>query len=362
MSFYLFCLIIGGTIDITVHAVQRDQTLKELFKANGGAWGGTTVDHAFLNFIQSIIGPDVMSRFMEEHKDDYVDLMREFEVKKRTVEPDINSKVTIKIPISIHELYREINNAEIRDSVRNNPSLTDKLTFAGDKLRVESDVMKALFKQTCDNIINHLTNIFKEATVQGTGTILMVGGFSESPMVRSAVETSFPDKRIIVPHEAGLAVLKGAVIFGHNDKVIKSRVSRYTYGIKVYEDFQEGIHPESKIHLDRYGQKRVRGVFSKLVEAGQIVSHDDNYAGRHYVPTSGTSFRVKLFASSDKDPKFVDDPGCTAIGEVGVDCTDKYGRVSGSDVTLVFGGTELEVKAINSATGEVTTAAFDFLN
>ena len=321
------------------------------------------IDQAFLNFLESVITPAVMSRFKEEHKDDFIDLMREFEVKKRTVEPDMESKVTIKIPISMHELYRDTYDAEIRDSLRNNPNLNTKLTFAGDKLRVESEVMKGMFQETCDNIVRHLKEIFKEPAVNGTETVLMVGGFSESSMVRHAVEVSFPNKRLIVPHEAGLAVLKGAVIFGHNDRVITSRISRFTYGIKMYKDFIPGIHPESRKVVKENGRSSVQGVFDKLVEAGQSVSKDEEYKGTLCTPFNkgGTSFTVKLFATPEKDPQYVDDPGCIPIGELTVDCLDKYGRVSGAYVTLVFGGTELEVRAINSATNELTTASFDFL-
>lgn len=304
-----------------------------------------------------------METFIQQHKDDYTDLMREFEVKKRTVEPELNSKVTIKIPISMHEIYRDINNAEIRDSLKRNPHVKDRLTFAGDKLRVESDVMKEMFKETCDNIVGHLRDILKEPTVRGTDTFLLVGGFSESPMVRCAVETNFPDKRVIVPHEAGLAVLKGAVIFGHNDRVIKSRISRYTYGIKMYKPFIPGVHPESKKVVKANGEASVQGIFSKLVEVGQSVSHEDNFEGTEYYPFNkgGTGFTIKLFATPEKDPTFVDDPGCLSIGEVYVDCRDKRGNVSGAYVTLVFGGTELEVRAVNTATKELTTASFDFL-
>lgn len=43
----------------------------------------------------------------------------------------------------------------------------------------------------------------------------MVGGFSESPFMQAAFLNAFSDKRVIVPEEAGLAVLKGAVMFGH---------------------------------------------------------------------------------------------------------------------------------------------------
>ena len=47
---------LGGTIDITVHEVCFGGKLKELYKATGGAWGGTMVDNAFLDFIAKLIG------------------------------------------------------------------------------------------------------------------------------------------------------------------------------------------------------------------------------------------------------------------------------------------------------------------
>ena len=37
----------GGTVDITVHEVYAGGYLRELFKANGGNWGGPYVDLAF---------------------------------------------------------------------------------------------------------------------------------------------------------------------------------------------------------------------------------------------------------------------------------------------------------------------------
>ena len=46
----------GGTIDITVHEVCFGGELKELYKATGGAWGGTVVDKAFLDFMGELIG------------------------------------------------------------------------------------------------------------------------------------------------------------------------------------------------------------------------------------------------------------------------------------------------------------------
>ena len=66
----------GGTIDITVHQIQPDDTLKELYKANGGSWGGTYVDKAFRDLLADIVGNDVMDSLAEGKASDYFDLFR----------------------------------------------------------------------------------------------------------------------------------------------------------------------------------------------------------------------------------------------------------------------------------------------
>ena len=57
--------------------------------------------------------------------------------------------------------------------------------------------------------------------------IILVGGFAESPYVQQRIQEALPDKRLIVPGEAGLAVLKGAVMFGHKSDIILSHLFFY---------------------------------------------------------------------------------------------------------------------------------------
>ncbi|KAL5019192.1 hypothetical protein ScPMuIL_004914 [Solemya velum] len=52
----------GGTVDITVHEVNKDGTLKEIHRANGGPWGGTMVDEEFLNFLNKTVEADIIDR------------------------------------------------------------------------------------------------------------------------------------------------------------------------------------------------------------------------------------------------------------------------------------------------------------
>ena len=105
--FFLSLSYSGGTVDITIHQVKDQGRLKELHKASGGAWGGTKVDDAFRQLLVKIVTDDVFLAFQRDHTDDYLDLFREFEIKKRDITPDKGSKITFKQPSSIKDLFQD---------------------------------------------------------------------------------------------------------------------------------------------------------------------------------------------------------------------------------------------------------------
>ena len=119
-------------------------------------------------------------------------------------------------------------------------------------------------------ITHHLEKLFQDKKLSKVEKILMVGGFSECDIVQNAIKRAFPKKKVIVPHEAGLIVLKGAVFFGYLPESISIRVSRYTYGIQSWPEFNAKIHPQSKkTRID--GVDRCRDVFFKYVAKGEEV-------------------------------------------------------------------------------------------
>lgn len=241
--------------------------------------------------------------------------------------------------------------------------LRDQVAFAGDKLRLQPDQIKRFFTQTCDKITSHLKDIFNQPSVRGTDTILMVGGFSESRMLQTAVRQAFPDMRFVIPAEAGLAVLKGAVIFGHNPTAIASRVSKFTYGISVNKTFKPGRHPESKkVIID--GEEQVTDVFDKHVEIGEEVEAGKTFAEKSYLPSSRRQSRVvvEVYTSNGPNPKYVDERGCEKLGDILVDLSNiELYEDKSFLVKMVYGNTELGVEAKVKKTGQVLRAAFDFL-
>ncbi|XP_069130594.1 heat shock 70 kDa protein 12B-like [Argopecten irradians] len=357
----------GGTIDITVHQVQEDGSLKEIHKANGGDWGGTKVDIAYQTLLTRIIGDKGFGKFCRENKADMIELFRDFEIKKRTVNqmPDVGEKLTFKIPTAMNECCRAKNKGkDMKKMIKSNTNYKEHFSITGDKLRVAGSIAKDLFKDPVRHIIDHMKTIMRDTASIGTIAIILVGGFSESLVLQSEVRKAFPALRISVPPESGLAVLKGAVIFGHEPRIITSRICKYTYGMSSTRRFEEGVHDPSKLFTTSFGERLCRDIYDIHVCRGDSLDISKlNPAKTLYVCESNqTSILTQIFASTQEDPMYVTDPSCCKIGELHINMTDtSRGLHRGVNVQMRFGNTELEVEATNIFTGESVNATFDFL-
>lgn len=349
-------IILGGTIDITVHEVKDDGSVKELHKANGGDWGGTKVDALFTSLLIDIVGKDVMETFISKNKYDFLHLMRDFEVKKRTINPELDDIVTFSVPVSLSD-FREKNPGC-------NSKYGNQLTWTRDKLRMEAKLTKTLFDGVCKHIVDHLKELFMHAAVKDVSSILLVGGFAESLMLQSAIRDAFKTKNVIIPKEAGLAVLKGAVICGHEPEKISGRVCRYTYGVKIVLKFDSTMHPKFKKILHN-NIEYCNDIFSIHVRVGQIVEVGEPQVKQTYVVTEPgqTSIEFKIYTSNNKDPTYTTDEGCTYLGTLTIDMPDtSKGIDRGATVHMTFSGTEIAVTAVDRDNPErAVTTKVDFL-
>lgn len=213
------CFILGKTVDISIYQKQSNGTYKELHRPTGGPWGGTNVDEAFDQLIIKIVGAICFQKFKYDFKEDYLELHRELEIKKRITKLESKSKVTITVPASLVTTFEKETGENMRE-VMQEMQYFSKMSLLVHKLRMEADLFKQLFKKPVYMLVEHLQQLMTEDNLSDVSTLLMVGGFSESPIMQDAILNAFPDKRVIVPEEAGLAVLKGAVMFGHEPCVV----------------------------------------------------------------------------------------------------------------------------------------------
>ena len=184
----------------------------------------------------------------------------------------------------------------------------------------------------------------------------MVGGFSESALVQQAMRERFEtnDRKVLVPVESELCVLKGAVIFGHQPKCIRARVLRYSYGIETEPKFRQGIHdPENKSTVD--GIDYCSHVFSMLVSAGTQIVNGEIIRQIFRYPTSlyeTASFSV--FVSFEDSPMYTTDSSCRLLArEYYRNMVRKVDTVDHKfDAVYVFGETEMNI-FLEFETGEV---------
>ncbi|XP_052779788.1 heat shock 70 kDa protein 12A-like isoform X2 [Mya arenaria] len=352
----------GGTVDITVHEITPSGDVKELYKASGGAWGGTKVDDSFEEFLACLTDKTVVNKFKEDHLDDYLDLLRRFEVKKRIIDPDKDSKVVMSMPLAFFTTVKELLNKDFKEIV-DHSSYSEQVSLLGDKLKMDPAVARNFFKESIDSTVEHVKVVLQKRENRGVEAILMVGGFSESKMLNKAVKQAFPGLKMIVPNDAGLAVLKGAVMFGHEPLGITERISKYTYGIHSDDLFDSSKHPESAKFTDTEGVERCKNFFNKHVITGQSLKVGEAQAVVKYFTqaTHTSTLPIVVYATKSKTPVLITDLGCRQVGECKIPMTG-----TGADrevlVRMIFGGTEIDVECTEKATGNVTHIPIDFLS
>ncbi|WAR27205.1 HS12A-like protein [Mya arenaria] len=272
----------GGTVDIAVQEVAENGSMKNIYKASGGDWGGTKVDDAYVKFLEDMLGKESFEEFKRSNMDDYIFMIREFELKKRSVDPVKSDKpIIFRVPFGLHA--KNFRGKKIHEVIRDSP-FGSTVSIKDDKLKVNVSVVTKCFKTQVDAIVDHVSNLIDQSTIDEIAAVVLVGGFSNCPILQQAMKTKLDNHTIIVPNDPDLAVLKGAVIFGHKPELISQRVSKYTYGIDTRAQFIEHVHRESYRVKNENGGFRCQHVFDKHITVGQCLIVGEAQAQKGYVP------------------------------------------------------------------------------
>lgn len=358
---YLVLDLGGGTIDITAHEVMADAGLRELHQASGGYYGGTCVNDEIMSFFKRLFGAPVLMRLKEENPGDYLDLMNDIEMKKCTYSPKMDkNNITLRLPVTLLDAYKEETECQIEECLQDT-AFADDVQIKRDKMMISKKLFGSFFKSSVDNVVRIIKEILDTPSMSEVTTFLAVGGYAESALIKETLQTTFPEKKIVIPTDPSLSVLKGAVIYGFEPEIIASRVCKYTYGIAKQGIWKEG-DPESKKlpWKTKKGLHWCDGVFDKHVEVGQVVKLGEFQEAKEYFAVEGqVKALLDFYASTEKNPRFVDDPGCTCVGNLVLDLSG--GKTKKKILVRIgVGGTELEVEAMDP-TGHVFRSNCNFL-
>lgn len=316
-------------------------------KATGDDCGGTSVDKEFLQILYDVVGKDVMDKMKREDVESYLDLCRAFESTKRNLLLNNRSKVNITIPFVALDGLCQTHHRKNFATKLSESKYAGNISLFKDRLCIDLEFMKSLFQKTIDRIIGLIKSVLTNKNADGVSTILLVGGFSECHLAQEAIRHSFSDKTIISPEDPSLAVLKGAVIFGHMPNFIDSRCVRRTYGRRIKPVFDSTIYDRSRqVSVD--GENRCEGVFepfmtvNKSIKAGTKVKLE-----YHTIERRAEKINVAIYVTEEEViPKYVDDKGCRKLGEFVVNIPNPTDERRYVLVQFTFGDTEIRAKAM----------------
>ncbi|KAM9027443.1 heat shock 70 kDa protein 12B isoform 2-T2 [Ara ararauna] len=356
----------GGTVDLTVHQIEKPQgTLKELYKASGGPYGAVGVDLAFEQLLCHIFGADFISTFKAKRPAAWVDLTIAFEARKRAAAPARASALNISLPFSFIDFYRKHRGQNVETALKRSNVNFVKWSSQG-MLRMSPEAMSELFQPTISQIIKHIDDLLKKPEVQGIKFLFLVGGFAESVMLQRAVQAAFGAAcRVLVPQDVGLTILKGAVLFGLDPTIVRVRRSPLSYGVGVLNKFVEGKHPREKL-LVKGGRTWCTDVFERFVAVDQSVALGE-VVQRSYCPARPGQRRtiINIYCSASDDALYITDPGVRKCGTVSLEL-EALGQPAGARreirASMQFGDTEIKVTAMDISTAKTVRATIDFLS
>ncbi|XP_041646242.1 heat shock 70 kDa protein 12A isoform X1 [Cheilinus undulatus] len=355
----------GGTVDLTVHQIRLPEGhLKELYKASGGPYGSIGIDYEFEKLLCKIFGQDFIDQFKIKRPAAWVDLMIAFESRKRAAAPDRTNPLNINLPFSFIDYYKKFRGHSVEHALRKSNVDFVKWSSQG-MLRMNPDAMNALFKPTIDHIIQHLTELFEKPEVSDIKFLFLVGGFAESPLLQQAIQNMLQGRsRIIIPHDVGLTILKGAVLFGLDPSVIKVRRSPLTYGVGVLNRFVEGKHPPEKL-LVKDGTRWCTDVFDTFIATDQSVALGESVK-RSYTPAKPSQqvIVIHVYCSEKESVGFISESSVKKCGTLRLDVSGTKSSAPRREIqTLMqFGDTEIRAMAVDVSTGRTVKASIDFLS
>lgn len=327
--------------------------MRELHVATGGDFGGNKVTNKILEFIGDVVGKNVMQAFSEECKSDYLQLIKDVEAKKRKTDPSSNGNVTIKLPSGLLTKFCKMT-GDVLSKTTLPLSLQSTVSIVEDKLRMQSKTFESFFADTVNNVLTHIKDLLESLASKNINVdvLVMVGGFSDSQVLQKAIKNEFNNTKlkIVLPQEASLCVVKGAVLFGFEPERITERISRYTYGIEQCVKYDPKIYPDTKTSLVN-GKEMVDGVFDIHVRVGDIVKYGEFQNERVYYPMSPNDLQyfVSLYRSTKRDPKFTHEDGCERVECFHMKRPFKRGTSTKDEtikVKLAFGNSDIVAEVI----------------
>lgn len=173
------------------------------------------VGNVFKQVLVGIVGKHIYSDFCTQSPDEEDDMLRYF--KRKPIPLSDAKLVTLVVPVTLKELYEKDSGEEFNDPF-------NKITWRGDKMRINGDLFISFFDEVNARVVNAVRQMLNDPDVMDISHIVCTGRLMQLQMIVCRLRETFHNIDIIDLPEPDISALIGAVILGHYPKVSCKRI------------------------------------------------------------------------------------------------------------------------------------------
>lgn len=187
-----------------------------VYKDNTEIWKGCNILNDFVEMIGSEKKKTLFD-FFEKNPLECNDFLQEMKSKIRRISSRCQ-KLNIQISTA---LLKEIQCSESMHGSVLKAERKDELKFRGDKCVIKSKRFQILFTEAGKHIVEYIEQEVLTMFAD-INHIILVGEFAQSPILQNIIKTAFSAKNIIIPWEANMAAVRGALFFGQRSIAVET--------------------------------------------------------------------------------------------------------------------------------------------
>ena len=142
-------------VDVAIHKQNERGIIEEILPSTGGPFGGISVDRAFEDFLESILGSEILDIFQNSYFEDFQLFFDVFEAKKRDY---MHRKVWITIPLALERLLEEKSGIGLSSTLKKS-QYNELVIFKNKRLIFEPSIFNSFFQPAIDGIIKTIQNV-----------------------------------------------------------------------------------------------------------------------------------------------------------------------------------------------------------
>lgn len=123
--------------------------------------------------LKELLGKEVMKQFKMDNGADLLQLLRDFEVKKKLFKVGGDS-VTVRMPLSLIELFNDIEKSSISSAILSSKYI-ENLRLKRDKLSIAGSLVETYYSETIQMIVDEVSSIMKHKRCSDVNATMMAG-------------------------------------------------------------------------------------------------------------------------------------------------------------------------------------------